>query len=491
MRVTVHEVRLTQRHVWRSAREAIPVQPGLVVEATHDGRSGFGEAAAFMTASYRSELPQLHADLRRVAPLLAAVDPYDDPARTWRTLADALPESPFVLAALDSAVHDLHARLRGVPLWESLGLDRPQGLRSSFSIGIDTESVMVHKLDERPGWPAYKVKLADPGDLTTLKALRQHTDAPFYVDGNCGWEHAPTLAALGQLWDLGVRLLEQPYPRDRWRHAIELKAVSPFPVIADESMTGPGDLTACARAFHGVNVKPMKAGGITPSLDILRRARERGLITMLGCMPESAAGVSATAHLGGLVDHLDVDVLDLLAVNTGSGPVLDGTGRVTLPDRTGSGYRPDPQAAGWSVRATSVDQIRPLRDLLPVTTEAGFPHAEADLLPSSRHYVALEAGRTVGTVTVHRERFPDADRDTDGPRGDLWRIRDLVTTPKARGTGAGTALLRTALTHTALAGATTVWCHAPGPAAGFLRRGGFTDAGRPGTGPHLMHWSPR
>ena len=277
MEVTVHEVLLTQRHVWRSAREEIAAQPGLVVEVEHDGISGYGEAAAFMTATYRSGLPQLHADLRRIAPVLAGLDPYDPPAATWKVLLGALPEAPFVLAALDSALHDLHARLHGVPLWQSLGLERPTGLRSSFSVGIDTASTMVHKLRERPGWHAYKVKLADPGDLSTLRALHDHTDAPFYVDGNCGWQASRTLPALEALRELGVRLLEQPYPRDHWEQAAELKAVSPFPVIADESMTGPEDLQACARSFHGINVKPMKAGGITPTLEILRQAGDLDL----------------------------------------------------------------------------------------------------------------------------------------------------------------------------------------------------------------------
>jgi GNAT superfamily N-acetyltransferase len=259
-------------------------------------------------------------------------------------------------------------------------------------------------------------------------------------------------------------------------------------VIADESMTGPDDLEECARAFHGINVKPMKAGGITPSLEILRQARERGLITMLGCMPESAAGVSATAHLGGLVDHLDVDVLDLLAVNTGSGPEIDGAGRVRLPDRPGSGYAPDPRAEGWSVRAASVDRILPVRHrLLENVPAAGLPHQEADLLPTARHFVALQRGLVVGTASVHREQPPHAS----GPGESAWRVRDLATAEDLRGTGAGAALLRTALTHAALAGATTVWCHAPGPAAGFYRHHGFEAGNRQGTGPHLMYWSPR
>ena len=70
VKVTAHEISLTQRHLWRSAREAIPVQRGLVVEVEQDGLAGFGEASAFMTDHYNSGLDRMHADLRRIAPLL-------------------------------------------------------------------------------------------------------------------------------------------------------------------------------------------------------------------------------------------------------------------------------------------------------------------------------------------------------------------------------------------------------------------------------------
>ena len=131
MKVTTHEISLTQRHLWRSTREAIPVQHAVIVEVSHDGFTGFGEASAFMTDHYNSGLDQLHNDFRRVAPLLAELRP-DDPFDVWEVLAAELPRSPFALAAIDAAVHDLRARLLGVPMWKALGLDRPHGLRSSF-----------------------------------------------------------------------------------------------------------------------------------------------------------------------------------------------------------------------------------------------------------------------------------------------------------------------------------------------------------------------
>ncbi|SED96880.1 L-alanine-DL-glutamate epimerase [Rhodococcus jostii] len=494
MKVTAHEVSLTQRHLWRSAREAIPVQRALVVEVEQDGESGFGEASAFMTDHYNSGLDQLHADLRRIAPLLIEMCP-EDPFAVWRRLSAELPDSPFVLAALDTAVHDLRARLLGVPLWKSLGLDRPQGLRSSFSIGLDETEVMVRKLRERPGWSAYKIKLADPADLTVLEELRCHTDAPFYVDGNCGWELSRLLPVLPELTDLGVQLIEQPFPRSAWRDARILQERSPIPVIADESIASPRDLDACTDAFDGINVKPMKAGGITPSLALLRRARERGLVTMLGCMPESVAGVSATAHLGGLADHLDVDAVDLLAVNTGHGLTLDGTGRVTLPDRPGSGFVPDPAAHGWRVRPVPADDVRPIRHtvLRPGQPVSSCAYPEDDRA-GARHFAALLAGRPVGVASLYDEDPPGEHAVPGLIPGRGRRLRGMATLDEVRGTGAGLAILRTVLTNAALSGAGVVWCNARISAAGFYTKHGFRILGPeyeiPDIGPHVfMYWS--
>jgi L-Ala-D/L-Glu epimerase len=496
MKVTAHEISLTQRHLWRSTREAIPVQHALIVEVEQDGLAGFGEASAFMTDHYNSGLEQLHSDLRRIAPLLAELRP-DNPFAVWELLAAELPGSPFALAAIDAAVHDLRARLLNVPLWQALGLDRPHGLRSSFSIGLDKPAVMVRKLRERLGWSAYKVKLADPGDLTVLRQLRRYTDAPFYVDGNCGWELAQVVPALAEMDELGVALIEQPFPRAAWEHARTLKSLSPIPVIADESITSPADLDACTEAFHGINVKPMKAGGITPSLTLLRAARQRGLITMLGCMPESAAGISATAHLGALADHLDVDAVDLLAVDTGHGLTLDTRGTVTVPDRPGSGYVPDPTALGWRVRPAPAAEVWPIRHkvLRPGQPVEVCSYPEDDR-PGTRHFAALHKGRAVGAASVYHED-PPAEFAVPGLKhGRFWRLRGMATVDEIRGTGAGSALLRTALTHATLAGAEAVWCNARTSVAGFYRKHGFHILGEefemPSIGPHhFMYWSSR
>jgi L-Ala-D/L-Glu epimerase len=70
----------------------------------------------------------------------------------------------------------------------------------------------------------------------------------------------------------------------------------------------------------------------------------------------------------------------------------------------------------------------------------------------------------------------------------------MATVDGIPGTGAGSALLRTALTHAVLAGAEVVCCNARTSFAGFYRKHGFRTLGEefelPGIGPHsFMYWT--
>jgi hypothetical protein len=142
--------------------------------------------------------------------------------------------------------------------------------------------------------------------------------------------------------------------------------------------------------------------------------------------------VSATVHLGGLADYLDVDILDLLAVDTGAGAKLDAGGRVRVPDRPGTGYRPDPEAGGWSILGTCADQVR--------------------------SFAALREGRVTGRVMVHPEPRPGLLARLS-PRDTAWRIRDLGGAGgEDHNVAARAGLLRCALTHAVLAGAVRVRC---------------------------------
>ena len=105
---------------------------------------------------------------------------------------------------------------------------------TDFTIGIDTVEKMVSKMQNFP-WPIYKIKLGTPDDLRIVRELRQHTDAIFRVDANCGWSVSETIKNSGPLAELGVEFIEQPLdPGDR-EGMKEVFLTSDLPVIADES----------------------------------------------------------------------------------------------------------------------------------------------------------------------------------------------------------------------------------------------------------------
>jgi L-alanine-DL-glutamate epimerase-like enolase superfamily enzyme len=338
MRLRTHLVRMRDKDVWRCAREEIPEHRAVLVELSAGGESGWGEASAFMTDVYNSETDTV---VKRLGELdLDGLDPRQ-PEQTWYRLAHQLDDCPFALAALDVAAHDLAARLAGVPLFEHLGLPVPEGLPSSYSIGLDTVDVMVDKLNRTPGWGLYKVKLAKADDLHVLRALREHTDAPFWVDGNACWQPEALFEVLDELPGLGVIALEQPFAVTEIDGQLAARDRSPVPIFADESVTTPDQVRPAAGRFDGINVKVLKAGGLTPALAMLRECRELGVASMLGCLPESSAGASAAAHIARLADHVDLDTVALLDIDTGTGASLDDTGRIRLAGGTGTGFVPD------------------------------------------------------------------------------------------------------------------------------------------------------
>lgn len=336
MRLTFHEFDLPLRHVFAISRGATEVYRTLVVELEQDGVSGYGEAGE--NSFYGASLENMRAALDGVrAPLESSG--LEDPARLWEQLRPALESNTFAQCALDIAAWDLFGKLRGEPVWRLWGLrtDGPLPM-TDYTIGIDTIETMVRKMNEFPDWPIYKIKLGTPHDLEIVRQLRRHTEAVFRVDANCAWDAETTIRISGPLKDLGVEFIEQPMPRDRWEDMKEVVCRSALPIIADESCGVESDVERCRECFHGVNVKLVKCGGLTPAKRMIERANQLGLKTMVGCMTESSVGISAIAQLLPMLDYVDMDGALLLAKDIASGVRIE-RGRVIYPEENGCGVR--------------------------------------------------------------------------------------------------------------------------------------------------------
>ena len=333
LKLRLHHFDLPLRHVFTISRESISVQPTLIVELSDGEHRGFGEATA--NAYYGATVERMAADLRSLQDEIEAHSS-SDPESLWDQMSLRLADDFFALCALDQAAHDLHGKLKNKPLHQIWGQTLDQCPVSNFTIGIDRVEVMIEKLQEVPGWPVYKIKLGTAQDLEIIEALRKHTDATFRVDANCGWSAQETIDNSARLADLGVEFIEQPLPADDWEGQRRVFENSSLPSIADESCILEADVAACEQAFHGVNIKLVKCGGLTPARRMIRDAKSRGLKVMVGCMTESTVGISAIAQLLPELDYVDMDGAALLSKDIARGATVV-RGRCQFPTGNGSG----------------------------------------------------------------------------------------------------------------------------------------------------------
>ncbi len=172
--------------------------------------------------------------------------------------------------------------------------------------------------------------------------MREVYDKPIRVDANTGWTPDTARELLPAMVELGVELIEQPYPATRLGWLADLQASTSMPIVADESCVGIDDLEALVGVTAGVNVKLAKCGGPGAAARMLARARELGFRTFLGCMEETSVGIAASAAVASLADWVDLDGNLLLAEEPFEGLELRPDHRWRLTDRPGLGVRRRP-----------------------------------------------------------------------------------------------------------------------------------------------------
>ena len=317
------------------ARTSRRVQEVVRVELEHDGVVGLGEATPvyYWGETVESALGFLSAE---VAAALG-----DDPfalEAIGRRLA-ARPGEQAAKCALDAALHDWIGKRVGQPVWRLLGL-APTGPPTSYTIGIDTVEGTADRARRACGFPILKVKVGGPDDLARLEAVRRESAARIRVDGNEGWTLESARELMPALIELGVELVEQPFPAEDVESFRALRELSTrLPVLVDEGCRDLASVAPIAAYADGLNVKLAKAGGLREAIRMIHAARALRLRVMLGCMIESELGIAAAAQIASLADDVDLDG-HLLIVDPPFAGLGFKAGRVTPSSHPGLGVRP-------------------------------------------------------------------------------------------------------------------------------------------------------
>lgn len=334
MRFFPYELQL--RHAFNLAKYQRTTTPDVQVEIEYDGVVGYGEASMppYLGESVDSVIAFLsRLDLNRFKSPFAMEEIHE--------YMDCLSGGDRAAkAAVDIALHDLTGKLMGQPWYKIWGLDREKSPCTSFTIGIDTESVVRQKVEEARPFRVLKVKMGLDNDRETVDIIRSMTDVPICVDANQGWKsREQALDMCHWLAERNCLFVEQPLAVDRHDDTAWLRERSPLPLIADESLQRIGDVRRISESFDGINIKLMKSTGMNEAYKMAVLARALDMKVMLGCMTETSCAVSAAAQLSPMADYADLDG-NLLITNDRFTGMTIVDGKITLPDTPGIGIKP-------------------------------------------------------------------------------------------------------------------------------------------------------
>jgi L-Ala-D/L-Glu epimerase len=314
MQLSYKKIDLQLKHTFTIATVSRTFTPVVLTQITHGGKVGFGEASMPPYIGENHETASLFLEkAKNVIEKLSY--PFDIQSVMFEI--DALCEGNHAAkASVDIALHDLKGQLENQPVWEMFGTNPATMPITSYTIGIDTPSVLRQKVAESEGFKILKIKLGSTDDKQIINTIREVTDKPFYVDANQGWKDKhEALDMTHWLKEKGVLMIEQPMLKNDFDGNAFVTEGSPLPTIADESCQRLADISRLKGVFHGINIKLMKSTGLNEGFKMLQLARELDLKVMIGCMSETSCGVSAAAQIAPLCDFVDLDTTWLITNN--------------------------------------------------------------------------------------------------------------------------------------------------------------------------------
>ena len=288
----------------------------------------------------------------KLAPAARGIDLEQDMSRAWHEMGGLLrnvgrPGIGFMaLSAVDIALWDLKARLRGIPLVDLLGSVREEA--AVYGSGGFTSYSLERLAKQLGGWvaegiPRVKMKVGrspadDPERLQVARAAIGD-DAELFVDANGAFDREQALVWADRYADWGVTWFEEPVSsadRDGLRIVRE-RSPRGLDIAAGEYAFVPADFRNLleARAVDCLQIDVTRCGGYTGFLRAAALAHEYGIDVSAHCAPQATAHVACAVpqfrHIEYFHDHVRVE-------RTVFDGVLEPQAGALRPDRSRAGH---------------------------------------------------------------------------------------------------------------------------------------------------------
>ena len=276
----------------------------LLVEIRAEGLSGWGECTAGEHPYFSEETTDTAWSiiLQELAPALTASEVAHGgkcPEIFRRVRGHRMAK-----AALENAVWDLEAQMRGISLADLLGGTR-KSIESGVSIGIQPSiEQQLEKVGTEiaAGYRRIKLKCKPGWDVQVFEAVRdRYPEIVLSCDGNSAYrlrdsDHLTTFDQFNML------MIEQPLWADDFYFHAMLQNRLETPICLDESIRNRRDALAAIEmgSCRVINIKLGRVGGFSEAIAIHNATQERGIPVWCGGMLESGIGRSHNIALSTL-----------------------------------------------------------------------------------------------------------------------------------------------------------------------------------------------
>jgi L-alanine-DL-glutamate epimerase-like enolase superfamily enzyme len=273
---------------------------------TDDGYCVFGETVA-TPAITGDTLSAIQSDLNGALSAAILNKSFELPGSFYRSHVQEAVATRSAKSALDLALYELAAAMQATSLRDLLGCTVSE-VKSDVTLPLSEIDEIPNLLAARSEFTSFKVKLGSEEMDTRVEKIQLIHDvaganSTIRVDPNQAWSVEESIEFLKELErrGLSIEYLEQPISAQNKIGLAQIRAQSQTKIMADESIYTVEDLEELVRldAVDLINIKIIKSGGITPALEIIKRAQELGVAFSIGTMMEGDKGVLASVLLAG------------------------------------------------------------------------------------------------------------------------------------------------------------------------------------------------
>jgi O-succinylbenzoate synthase len=346
-RVEIREIRLPLVHFFETSSGRTTVRRIVLVRTEAEGLTGWGEVTCGEEPFYSHETPETAWHILRDFLIPWTL------GKEWATASEMAPTFKpirghnMAKAALENALWDIEAQMKGVSLAKLLGGSLEE-IPCGVSIGIqNTVEELLEKIQREldAGYQRIKVKIKPGWDVEVLDRIRSKVPRiALMADANSAYTLAdlPRLKLLDRFY---LMMVEQPLGWEDLIDHAKLQREIATPICLDESIHSADDARKAIEIGAGkiINVKLGRVGGFTSARQVHDVCRAKNVPVWCGGMLESGIGRAhniALSTLPGFTLPGDVSASrrywteDIIDPEVTVGP----QGTIRVPTNAGLGY---------------------------------------------------------------------------------------------------------------------------------------------------------